>query len=170
MRPRSRYPNMPSPAERGPRRAPASHALAPLAVRFIEQTDTEYAVGELRGPRTARVPKRRAVADPFLSPSRQGMPGRGLLRWSGLALLGVALAGIGGVVLGAVVVVVALLRLAHFSRKVRRWRRAQRARGERSKLPAAATAERFCLLAALGQGFVAMVAGALVALLLAGFL
>lgn len=172
MRPQSRNPYISLSNDRGAHRAPAilPRALAPLVVRFVEQTDTDYAVGELRGPRTALVPKQRAVAARFPPVSRLDAPGRRLLLWSVFALIGVGLGGIGGIVLGGLVVVVALLRLARFSGKVHRWRRVQRARGEQVHLPAAATSERLCLLAALGQGLVAAAAGALVVLFLTGFL
>jgi hypothetical protein len=170
MQPSSRRPKVSISDERGTRRHPLRRALVPPMVRFLEQTDTEYAVGVLRGPRKALVPKRRVVADPFPSMSRQHMHDQRLLRWSLYALLGAGLGGIVGVVLGIVVVLMALLRLAHFSGKVRHWRRAQRAGEELVQLPVAATSERLCLLAAFGQGTLAIAVGLLVLLLLVGVL
>ena len=126
MRPPSRYPYTPSSDEWRVPRTPTLDMLAPPVVRFVEQSDAEYAVGELRGPRTALVSKQRAVAARFPAVSRQDASGRRLLCWSGFALISVGLGGIGGIVLGRLVVVAALLRLAHFSGKVRRWRRIQR--------------------------------------------
>lgn len=171
MRPRSQrpYPYTSSSDDMAARRAPVVRAHVPPVVCFVEQTDTEYAVGELFGPRTALVAKRRAIPDSFPPVSGQQMHGRRLLRWSLYALVGAGLGGIVGVVLGGVVVLVALLRLARFSGKVRHWRRTQRARGEGLRLPSAATSERLCLLAALSQGLVAVVMGALVVLVLVGF-
>lgn len=172
MRPRSREPDASPTGERGLYRAPTASArtLAPLMVRFVEQTDTTYTVGELRGPRTAQVPKQRAIADTFPPVALQHTQARArrLLRWSLYALLGACAGGVVGIVLGFAVVVVAFLRLANFSGKVRRWRHAQRTHGERGQLPAAATSERLCLLAALGQGMLAVGLGVLVLLLLVG--
>ncbi len=170
MRPRSRHPYRSLSDDWEAPRTPTRRALAPLLVRFVNQTDTEYTVGELGGQRTAVVPKRRAGADLFPPTSHQHARGRRLLRWSLYALVGAGGGGIIGIVLGSAVVIAALVRLAHFSSKVRRWRRNQRTRREQSQLPATATAERFYLLAALGQGVVAVAAGVLVLLLLAGFL
>lgn len=150
-------------------RPPALRAMVPPMVRFVEQTDTEYAVGELRGPRTALVSKQRAIAETFPLGSREQLRARRLLRWSLYALGGAAFGGALGILLGAVVMMVALARLARFSRKVRRWRRTQRGREVPLALPAAATSERLCLLAALGQGVLAAIVGVVVLLLLVGF-
>jgi hypothetical protein len=75
-----------------------------------------------------------------------------------------------GVLLGGLVVVAALVRLAQFSRRVSRWRRRHRGLGAIPPLPAAATAERSRLLAAVGQGLLAILLGGLVFLVLAGLL
>lgn len=148
--------------------APAPRALVPQRVRFVSETDTEYLVGELRGPRTAVIPKRRARSDPFPLTAAEHARGRHLLRWSLFALVCAPCGGVLGILLGSAVVVVALVRLTNYSGKVRRWRR--HAHNEQAQLPAAATSERLCLLAALGQGVVAMMAGSLIVLLLAGLL
>lgn len=151
-------------------RAPASFEdvqptiSGPLVARFLQEDDTEYLVGEPGGSRTARVPKRRASTEPY-SPERPIMASERLLRWSSYALLGVVCGGIVGIALGGLVILAAFIRLERLSGRIRRWRRqAGKARDRQSPptlllLPAEATRERMQLLAALGQGFVAMLLG-----------
>jgi hypothetical protein len=170
MQPRSQHPYSPRSDIRRAPDPPMMQALVPPLVRFIEQTETDYTVGELGGPRTALVPKQRAVADPFPAASRHQRSDRRLVRWSLYALVGASCGGVMGIVLGGTVAIVAMVRLAQFSMRVKRWRRGQRTHGATTRLPAAAMAERRCLMAAVGQGLLAAAAGLLVLLLLIGFL
>jgi hypothetical protein len=146
----------------------------PLDVRFVDQTPETYVV-QARDEfdmQMVRVPKHRAAVEWSSAGGDQSARATGLLRWSLLALIGAACGGIGGILLGALVACASAVRLARFSRRVRRWRRRQRQRARRGQevpgLPEAATLERLRLLAALGQGFLAMVAGAAEVLLLSG--
>lgn len=148
----------------------AAHVRGPLTARFLDEDESTYLVGEPHGERTARVPKRRAPAERFGPGSGNRVAGTGLLRCSGYAIVGGVLGGVVGIVLGSLVVLVALVRLGRFSRRVRRWRRAHRDPDGTPPLPATATAERQRLLAALGQGLLAVILGCLVYFVLAGLL
>jgi hypothetical protein len=143
--------------------------LVPLRARYVDQTDTAYIVGEPSGMRTAHVQKLRDASEPY--PPR-GARGVGLLRLSSLALAGAICGGIGGVLLGLVTTLVALERLASLSSRVRRRQRSQQHGRQGSlqsaALPEAATTERLRLIAALGQGVLAVLLGALVLALLRG--
>lgn len=139
----------------------------PLQARYVAQTDTAYLVGEPGGTRTAHVQKRRAVSAPYPPPRGRDARGVGVLRLSSLALAGAVCGGVVGVLLGMAITLVALARLAALSRRVRRPRR----RGPRgAALPEAMTTERLRLLAALGQGLLAVLLGALVLALMRGLL
>lgn len=151
----------------------ASHANAqpavrgPLIARFVEADDTTYLVGELEGNRTAKVPKRRAWVEPYSPEQRRRRASERLLRWSSYALVGVVFGGILGIVLGGIVVLAALARLARLSNDIRRWRRRHRASRDQQPqalLPVEATGERILLVAALGQGFLAILLGGTVLL------
>lgn len=153
-----------------PPRAPVSRGnvppavAGPLVVRFLEEDDTEYLVGEPEGSRTAWIPKRRAFTEPY-SPERSIAASERLLRWSFYALIGVVCGGIVGIALGGLVVLAALVRLARLSGRIRRWRRHAKERqpspmlSQSPQLPEEATRERMQLLAALGQGFLAILLG-----------
>jgi hypothetical protein len=141
-------------------------ALAvPLRARYLAQTDTAYLVGEPGGTRTAHVQKLRAATVPYPSPGGRDARGAGVLRLSSLALAGVLCGGVAGVLLGMAITLVALARLASLSRRVRQPRQ-HRSRG--AALPETVTIERLRLLAALGQGVLAMFLGTLVLALLRG--
>lgn len=148
----------------------AAPLSGPRTARFLDESETAYLVGEPRGPQRAWVPKQRAAEESFLLERRHRGADVWLLRWSAYAVLGVACGGVVGVLLGGLVVVAALVRLAQFSRRVSRWRRRHRGLGAIPPLPAAATAERSRLLAAVGQGLLAILLGGLVFLVLAGLL
>ncbi len=134
----------------------------PLIVRYAEQREHHYLVHELDSGDTVSVPKRRATEDVY--PARNGHrpPGSLLLRWSKYALFGVVCAGALGIVLGVVVVCVGIVRLAGFRVRARRWLR----RNSTDPLPAIAATERMYLLAALGQGMLAILLGSMVLALL----
>ncbi len=156
---------------RSPRAMPRSvdderSALAvPLRARYLAQTDTAYLVGEPGGTRTAHVQKLRAATVPYPSPVGRSAGGVGVLRLSWLALAGAVCGGVAGVLLGMAVALIALARLASLSRRMRQPRQ-RRSRG--AALPEAMTIERLRLLAALGQGLLAMLLGALVLALVRG--
>src|SRR5690242_5016673 len=76
----------------------------PLIVRFVEEDNDAYLVGDPWGDRTARVPKRRAPTDPTSSKQRHRSSSERLLRWSSYALIGVVCGGIVGTALGVIVV------------------------------------------------------------------
>lgn len=146
------WPDAPPPAIRGP-----------LIVRFLGEDDDEYLVGEPEGRRTARVPKRRALAEsPYPDKKPRGSSER-LMRWSTYALIGVVFGGILGIALGSIVVLAALVRLTALSSRIHRWLRRHHSQEDSwQMLPAQATRERIQLLAALGQGFLGIVLGSIV--------
>ena len=137
----------------------------PLRARYVAQTDTTYLVGEPGGARTAHVQKLRAATVPHPLPGGRSARGVGLLRLSSLALAGAVCGGVAGVLLGMVITLVALARLASLSRRVRQPRQ-HRPRG--AAVPENVTFERLRLLAALGQGVLAMFLGTLVLALVRG--
>ncbi len=135
----------------------------PLIVRYAEQREHHYLVHELDSGDTVSVPKRRATDAVDASHNSRRPPGFLLLRWSKYALVGVVCGGALGIVLGVIVVCVGLVRLTGFRVRARRWLR----RNSTDPLPAIAATERMYLLAALGQGMLAMLlGGAVLALLL----
>ncbi|HST88811.1 MAG TPA: hypothetical protein VLJ14_10565 [Ktedonobacterales bacterium] len=141
-------------------------ALAvPLRARYLAQTDTAYLVGEPGGTRTAHVQKLRAATVPYPSPVGRSAGGVGVLRLSWLALAGAVCGGVAGVLLGMAIILVALARLASLSRRVRHSRQ-RRSRGV--AVPETVTIERLRLLAALGQGVLAVFLGTLVLALVRG--
>jgi hypothetical protein len=152
---------------------------------FVRQSDTAYVVRDLDtfgdpddlggvhdqgAGDVVVVPKHYAVAEPFPAPRAGQVPGTRLLRWSTRALLAAVCGGLGGILLGGLVTLVATVQLQRFARRVRRWRR--RSRGADGNpmppaLPAAASAERLRLLTAWVQGMLAILLGvALLALIL----
>jgi hypothetical protein len=145
---------------RTPPRSLVSNAQ-PFIVRYADQHERAYLVHELDSGDTVAVPKRRATDAVY--PSRDGRrpPGALLLRWSTYALLGVVCGGVPGIVLGVIVVCGGLVRLAGFRARARRW-----LRRDGIPLPAIAATERLHLLAALGQGMLAILFGGLVLILL----
>lgn len=145
-----------------PRDYPPSAAPGPLLVRFLEEDDADYLVGDPWGDRTAQVPKRRTPVNAYPSERGKRRSSERLVRWSWYALIGVIFGGVLGVALGCFVLLGALVRLTRLSSRVRRWRRRQRASGDFAMLPTAATQERIQLLAALGQSVVAMLLGSAV--------
>jgi hypothetical protein len=166
MAQRSRGNHPPQPIQTA--HARASHGntapviIGPLIARFLEEDDTDYLVGDPWGNRTARVPKRRAFTDPSTPRPRRRTSSERLVRWSVYALVGAVCGGIVGPALGAVVVLAALIRLARLSRRIHRWQRRQKASGDWKALPAEVSRERMQMLAALGQGVVAIVVGSAV--------
>lgn len=160
-----RYRGRPAPRPLSAHAAPTSrrnnspaHA-GPLIVRFVEEDDDSYLVGEPGGDRTARVPKRRAFTASSTPAQRRSASSERLLRWSSYALVGAVLGGVLGIALGCIVMLAALIRLARLSGNLRRWQRRQRAGGNPRLLPEGATRERMQALAALGQGFLAALLG-----------
>lgn len=137
----------------------AMNGYGPLIVRFVEEDDDAYLVGEPGGSRTVRVPKRRTFAAGSTPEQRRAGSSERLLRWSSYALVGAVFGGALGVALGCFVILAALIRYARLTSRVRSWRRRQRASGKPTLLPEPATRERMQLLAALGQGFLAVLLG-----------
>ena len=134
-------------------------APGPLIVRFLEEDDDSYLVGEPGGARSARVPKRRAFTESSLPDQRRRGSSERLLRWSSYALIGAVFGGVLGIALGCFVILAALVRHARLSANIRRWQRRQRASGNQRALPEEATGERMRTLATLGQGFLAILLG-----------
>lgn len=136
--------------------------VGPLIVRFLEEDDDTYLVGEPEGSRTARVPKQRATNESYAPKQQRRQSSERLLRWSSYALVGVVCGGILGIALGSIVALATLARLARLSSDIRRWRRRQRtSQNQRvlAALPVEATRERMQLLAALGQSILAIALG-----------
>jgi hypothetical protein len=159
-------------ARQGRRHGEGPGEIAHFAA-FVRQSDEAYVVrdlDDLAAGDLVSVPKHYAVAEPFPSTRDQQVPGTRLLRWSTLALLAAVCGGLGGILLGGLVTLVATVQLQRFTLRVRRWRR--RYRGADGSpmppvLPAAASAERLRLLTAWVQGMLAIVLGvALLALIL----
>lgn len=142
-----------------PRRYNPPVATGPLIVRFVEEDDDTYLVGEPGGDRSARVAKRRAFTESSLPEQRRRGSSERLLRWSSYALIGAVFGGVLGIALGCFVILAALVRYARLSANVRRWRRKQRASGNQRPLPEEATRDRMQTLATLGQGFLAILLG-----------
>jgi hypothetical protein len=143
-------------------------SAGPRIVAFSDQRDGAYLVRDLDENQLLRVPKGYAQLELF--PPTQGQPRRGalLLRLSKYALIGAVLGGVGGLLLGTLVALAAMIQLGRFNRRVRRWRHHGRSeQGDLAHLlPAIATGERSRVLGALGQGALAAVVGAGVCLLL----
>lgn len=142
------------------------NSLAYLA-GYEDATEQAYVVRTLAHDRLIQVPRSYAPAELFPVVSGQSAPGARLLRWSVYALLGVGLGGLGGLLLGVPVVLVACVQLARFARRVQRWRQRQQGPAGHPMLPPAAGTERLRLLGALGQGVLAIVLGSLLLGLLA---
>ena len=160
-----RYPGRRVPHPPQPMRPPAPRdhappaAPGPLLVRFLEEGDADYLVGDPWSDRTARVPKRRAFVAVYPSEQGKRRSSERLVRWSWYALIGVVFGGVIGVALGCFVLLGTLARLAGLSSRVHRWRRRQRASDNHAMLPAEATQERIQLLAAFGQSMLAILLG-----------
>lgn len=136
---------------------------APRSVRYQDQSRAAYLVREINDSQHVRVAKQRAVADTYPPNAAARSADMRLLRWSGYALLGVLLGGVGAIILGLLTASLAALLLMRHSHRVRAWRRAHRAAGSDSSnallLPAAASDERARLRTALWQGVIAAVLG-----------
>lgn len=107
----------PAPARQRIGRTPPRSYVAdaqPLIVRYADQHERDYLVQEIDSGDTITVPKRRAIENIYPSHNGHRPPGAMLLRWSKYALLGVVCGGAPGVVLGALVVCVGLVRLTGF--------------------------------------------------------
>ena len=135
----------------------------PATVRFVEEDGSDYIVLDLLTGNERRVPKQRLALEMFPATRQYPLRGSTLLRLSGFALIGALLGGVVGIMLGSIVLVVALIRLAAFERRAHVWRSRQaqgviqsRRRQRRIALPAAATSERLRLLTALGQSLLAI--------------
>jgi hypothetical protein len=135
----------------------ATSGAIPRYVRYVDETADAYLVIDLRSGERHEVDKDRAPVPALSDGPERARHGAGLLRWSGWAVLCALLGGVGGVLLGVPVVLVALLRRAALLRRMRRWRR--RHPGE--ALPAAAREEYDRMRAALWQGMLALLLGAL---------
>jgi hypothetical protein len=132
---------------------------APRYVRYEDATNRVYLVRALFNDHLIQVPKRYARAMPFPPSRDQHLAGAGLQRWSAYALLAAGLGGLGGILLGSMVAVVAWVRLLGFSQRVRGWRPGA---GRPQMLPVAASEERLRLLGAVSQGLLAALLGAVV--------
>ncbi|HUY77182.1 MAG TPA: hypothetical protein VMV29_10455 [Ktedonobacterales bacterium] len=139
-----------------------------LRVRYVEQDGKTYIVQPLDADADVAVAKRRRGAEQYPPPHDQRPRGVRLMRWSHVALLAAVFGGVGGVFLGVIVLLAALIHLVGLRLRVRRW--LQSTSGEAASLPASASSERFRVLAALGEGLVACLLGALVTLLLARYI
>jgi hypothetical protein len=126
---------------------------------YLAEDPQVYTLQDLASGAEASVPKRRAAFDVFPATPASQTPGGGLLRVSGYALLGALLGGAPGAVLGALVVVVALVRLARFERRARHWRSQAPPGDQPQRLPARASSERLRLMTAFWQGLGALLLG-----------
>ncbi len=152
------------PARQGHRRRERPGEIAHFA-SFVRQSEEAYVVRDLDALDAlgdgdlVSVPKHYAVAEPFPVATGRKAPGARLLRWSAYALLAAVCGGVGGVLLGALVTLVATVQLQRFALRVRRWRRRRRGPDGSPVLPAAASAQRLRLLTAWVQGMLAIVIG-----------
>jgi len=137
----------------------AGEGVAHLAA-FVREGDRAYLVRDLDGGHLVAVPKRYAVAEPFLPIRRRQAPGARLLRWSAYALFAALCGGLGGILLGVLVTLLAAIQLGRFALRVRRWRLRHRRSNGAMLLPAAAGAERLRLITAWAQGLLAVIVGA----------
>lgn len=155
----------PAPARQSSGRTPPRTSVSgaqPLVVRYAEEHERSYLVHDFDSGDTVEVPKRRAADDLHTSRTGRRPPGAALLRWSKYALFGVVLGGAPGIVLGALIVCVSFVRLTGFRVRARRWLHRERS----APLPAIAATERLHLVAALGQGMLAIILGGMVLALL----
>ncbi|HEU0028431.1 MAG TPA: hypothetical protein VFQ25_15060 [Ktedonobacterales bacterium] len=151
--------------ERPPR--PVQRGGPPQVASYLDEDNQAYILRDLDDGGEAEVPKRRAAPEPFPPTSKSRAPGAGLLRASGYALLGALLGGAPGVALGAMVALIALVRLAAFQRRARVWRALAEESDPAKRLPTRATSERLRLMTALWQSLGAVaLGGAALALLL----
>jgi hypothetical protein len=135
---------------------------------YYEDESTSTYVVRASGARQVLVPKARNGAEPFpITDGHQPLAAR-LAQWSAFALLGVALGGVGGIILGLPVVVVASVGLADHARRVRSWRDGHVGPDGVLPLPAPATTERLRLWTAFWQGLVALACGGAVIVFLSG--
>ena len=143
----------------GQNRSSAAHTspniAPPLLAQFQQQTPETYSVRDLEYDDIVTVQKARAVSEPF--PPTPAYPTRGVrvLRWSGYALVWAMLGGVGGIVLGVMVILAALVGRVSFRRRVRRWRQTYPG----APLPAASRTEYDRLRGALGQAVLALLIG-----------
>ncbi|HEX9038792.1 MAG TPA: hypothetical protein VF808_17555 [Ktedonobacterales bacterium] len=137
----------------------------------MAEDNQSYVLRDLDSGHETQALKRRAAQEVFPPTRENRAPGAGLLRVSGFALLGAMFGGAPGVALGAIVVLVALVRLASFESRTRAWRTRREKREPDQRLPARATNERLRLVTALWQGLGAVaLGGAALLLLLTAFL
>jgi hypothetical protein len=146
-------------------------SVGPRIVAFTDLRDGAYLVRDLDEGHLLRVPRGSAQPEQFPPQGgqrRQTQRGALLLRVSKYALIGAFLGGVGGVLLGVLVALCAVIQLGRFKVRVRRWQRRSRMgrHDVQDLLPASASSERSRLLGALGQGVLAAVLGAGVCLLL----
>jgi hypothetical protein len=146
-------------------------SVGPRIVAFTDLRDGAYLVRDLDEGHLLRVPTGSAQPEQFPlhgGQRRQTQRGALLLRVSKYALIGAFLGGVGGVLLGVLVALSAVIQLGRFNRRVRRWRhRSHVEPGEPGDLlPAMASSEWLRLRAALGQGALAALVGAGICLLL----
>lgn len=140
---------------------------APRIARYEDESTRTYVVRDPKA-REVLVPKSREAAEPYpMERGRQPHSIR-LLRWSAVALCAVVLGGLGGVIVGLPVVVVAASGLAGHERAIHRWRRAHAGPTGLPPVPAAATTELMRLRTAFWQGLVALVFGAALLLFITG--
>jgi hypothetical protein len=129
----------------------------PYYVRYANEETGVYLVRDLAEGGIRLVTKHRApVQFPVRSVPR--VPGSVIFRWSVLALIGAFAGGIGGLVLGLPVFLMALVRRAGLSRRVRQWHR----RNPGTLLPPAARIEYDLVHGAAWQSGLAIIVGSLV--------
>jgi hypothetical protein len=147
-------------------RRPLQHGWSPRIVSYLVEDSQAYVLHDLVEGYETQVPKRRAAPEIFPPTREQQAPGAGLVRLSGFALFGVLLGGAPGSLLGALVALIAMVRLVGFERRVQIWRSHAAERGSVQRLPAEATSERLRLITALWQSVGAAVLGSTVLALL----
>lgn len=141
---------------------------APLYVRYVDETSQAYMVRSLEDGAWMHVAKSRQATETFPVPPGARVPGAWLARWANWALVAAVAGGVGGILIGVFVAVMASLRLIRFRGRVRRWRQAENQPDSHRPLPAAATTERLRLRTAIWQGLLAAALGLFVFALLSG--
>jgi hypothetical protein len=131
--------------------------VVPHYARYTNEETDVYLVRDLAAGGMYRVTKYRAPT-PLPARSVSRGPGTAVLRWSVLALIGAVAGGIGGLVLGVPVFLIALVQRASLSWRVRLWRRRHPGR----LLPTAARNEHDLVRGALWQSGLATIIGSLV--------
>jgi hypothetical protein len=136
------------------------HAV-PQYVSYTNEETGIYLVRDLAAGQMRQVTKYRAPTH-FALRSVPTIRGTAIFRWSVVALIGAVVGGIGGLVLGVPILLIAVVQKAGLSGRMRRWRR----RNAGKLLPPAARIEYDLVRGAMWQSGFAIIIGSLVLLFL----